>query len=102
MFAAGDLDVLDKAAMRGRKRVNLELITDERIAKTSSALEQLKEVYRSRVMDEINKLEGENMMLEEQSHKDENTRKKIRELTVREVEGSHLEPAERRTHGDEG
>lgn len=61
------------------------MISEEKIAKSSSILENLKVVYREKVMAELNKLEQENQRLEEQFHKEENTRKKIRELIVREV-----------------
>ena len=46
----------------------------------------MKTLYRKRVMLELNKLEQEGLLLEEQIDKDDNIRKKIRELTVREVE----------------
>jgi vacuolar-type H+-ATPase subunit I/STV1 len=66
-------------------KVNKDIIHEERIAKTSSILEKLKEIYRDRVIKELNKLDEENLRLAEQFNKEENTRKKIRELIVREV-----------------
>jgi hypothetical protein len=85
VHAADTKEKLNSATIRRKKNDYTDLISDERIAKTSSILEKLKEVYRAKVMSELNKLESENMLLEEQGHKEENVRKKIRELTVREV-----------------
>jgi hypothetical protein len=57
---------------------------EAQIGKVHSAIERLKQMFREKVMLELNKFETENKRLEEQINKEDNTRKKIRELTVRE------------------
>jgi hypothetical protein len=59
-------------------------LDDAQIGKVHAAVERLKQVFREKVVLELNKLEGETKRLEEQVNKEDNTRKKIREMTVRE------------------
>lgn len=60
------------------------IIGEAQIGKVHSAVERLKQMFREKVMLELNKFETENKRLEEHINKEDNTRKKIRELTVRE------------------
>lgn len=57
---------------------------DAQLGKVHSAVERMKQVFREKVMLELNKYELENKRLEEQIGKEDNTRKKIREMTIRE------------------
>lgn len=75
---------LNTEEVRGRLSLILDDTADAQIGKVHAALEKLKQGYREKVILQLNKLEAENKRLEEQINKEDNTRKKIRELTVRE------------------
>ena len=77
--------VLLPADIKRNKGINVGTAENEHIGKIHSAVENMKKIFREKVMLELNKLEQENQLLEEQVSKEDNTRKKIRELTVREV-----------------
>jgi hypothetical protein len=58
---------------------------DAQLGNVHAAVERMKQVFREKVMVELKRLEFENMRLEEQIGKEDNTRKKIRELNIRET-----------------
>jgi chromosome segregation ATPase len=64
--------------------ITVDKLVDEEAGKTAGLLARMKEMFRKKVEEEIMKVEKETQVLSEETDKEENIKRKIRELIVRE------------------